>query len=152
MFSKLEQRSWIKIEVARGRSTKECFQGPCEACGDAALPYRSVTRSVKAFREGRDAVKDNLRTGRPHMNNTVQLLASCWMLIVDGLLLSKQWKSEYVRNLQSMRNNLRQNFQETENVFILSLSIMMLTALVLPLLHFCERGSGGLFVPLWRDH
>ena len=35
--------------------------------------------------------------------------------------------------------------RETENVFTLSLSIMMLTALVLPLLHFCERDSGGLF-------
>ena len=34
MFTKLEQRSWIKIEVARCRSTEECFQGLCEAlCG-----------------------------------------------------------------------------------------------------------------------
>ena len=31
MFTKLEQRSWIKIEVARGRSTQECFRGLCEA-------------------------------------------------------------------------------------------------------------------------
>ena len=27
MFTKLEQRSWIKIEVARARSTQECFHG-----------------------------------------------------------------------------------------------------------------------------
>ena len=34
MFTKLEQRSWIKIKVARCRSTQECFQGLCEAlCG-----------------------------------------------------------------------------------------------------------------------
>ncbi|KAJ4448832.1 hypothetical protein ANN_00223 [Periplaneta americana] len=38
MFTKLEQRSWIKIEVARGRSAQECFQGLREACDDAALP------------------------------------------------------------------------------------------------------------------
>ena len=32
---------------------------------------------VKAFREGRDAVQENLRTGRPHVEkNTLQLLAS----------------------------------------------------------------------------
>ena len=32
---------------------------------------------VKAFWEGRDAVQDNLRTGRPHVeNNTDQLIAS----------------------------------------------------------------------------
>ncbi|KAJ4450773.1 hypothetical protein ANN_02203 [Periplaneta americana] len=52
MFTKLEQCSWIKIEVARGRSAQECFQGLRESCGDAALPYRTVTRWAKAFREG----------------------------------------------------------------------------------------------------
>ncbi|KAJ4438964.1 hypothetical protein ANN_14918 [Periplaneta americana] len=52
ILTKLEQRSWIKIEVARGRSAQECFQGLREACGDAALPYRTVARWVKAFREG----------------------------------------------------------------------------------------------------
>ncbi|KAJ4433872.1 hypothetical protein ANN_16185 [Periplaneta americana] len=52
MFTKLEQRSWIKIEVARGRSAQECFQELHEACGDAALPYRTVARWVKAFWEG----------------------------------------------------------------------------------------------------
>ena len=39
MFAKLEQRSWIKIEVARGRSTQECCQGLREACGDAATTF-----------------------------------------------------------------------------------------------------------------
>ena len=65
------------MEVARGRSTQQCFQRLREACDDPALPYRTVSRWVKAFREGRDAVQDNLRIGRPHVeNNTVQLLAS----------------------------------------------------------------------------
>ena len=77
MFTKLEQRSWIKIKVARGQNTQEFVQGLREACGDVMLPYRTVTRLVKAFREGRDAVRYNLRTGRPHVeNNTVQLLVS----------------------------------------------------------------------------
>ena len=53
------------------------FQGLGEAWGDATLSYRTVARWVKAFREGRDAVQDNLRIGQPHVdNNTVQLLAS----------------------------------------------------------------------------
>ena len=77
MFTKLEQRSWIKIEVARGHSIQECFKGLSEAFGDAALPYRRVERWAKMFQEGRDAVHDNLRTGRPYLENiTVQLLAS----------------------------------------------------------------------------
>ena len=37
----------------------------------------AMQRWVKAFREGTDAVQDNLRTGQPHMeNNTVQFLVS----------------------------------------------------------------------------
>ena len=77
MFTKLEQRFWTKIEVARCRCTQEYFQGLREACDDAVLPYRTVARWVKTIREGRDAVQDNLRTGLPYVeNNIVQLLAS----------------------------------------------------------------------------
>jgi hypothetical protein len=42
MFTKQNQRYWIKIEVARGRSAQNCYQGLREAGGDAALPYRTV--------------------------------------------------------------------------------------------------------------
>ena len=61
MFIKLEQRPWIKIGVARGLSTQECFQVLRVACAGAALPHRTVARWVKAFREGRDAVQELLR-------------------------------------------------------------------------------------------
>ena len=33
MCTKLEQHTWIKIEVARGRNTQECFKGLHEALG-----------------------------------------------------------------------------------------------------------------------
>ena len=76
MFTKLEQRSWIKIEVARCRSTQECLQGLRETPGDTALPYPTVAGWVKVFRKGRDAVQDNLRRERPQVeNNKNQLLA-----------------------------------------------------------------------------
>ncbi|KAJ4448764.1 hypothetical protein ANN_00155 [Periplaneta americana] len=38
--------------MARGHSAQECFQELREACGDAALPYLTVARWAKAFREG----------------------------------------------------------------------------------------------------
>ena len=66
MFTKLEQRSWTKIEVARSHCTQECFQGLHEACGDAALPHRTVAGWVKMFRKGSDAVQNNLCKGKPH--------------------------------------------------------------------------------------
>ena len=79
MFTKLEQHSWIKIEVARDPSKQECFQGLCEACGNPALPYRTVALWVKTFREGRDAVQDNLHIGQPHSSTP------CFLLDADGL-------------------------------------------------------------------
>ena len=67
----------------------------------------------------------------------------------NGTLLSSVMRISSVcmrvMNIQSMRNNLRQNFQERQKMCLSSLSIMMMMALVLPLLHFCERDSGGLF-------
>ena len=53
------------------------FLGTDETRGNAAMPYRTVVLWVKALREGRDSTQDNLRTGRPHVeNNIFQLLAS----------------------------------------------------------------------------
>ena len=51
MFTKLEQRSWIEIEVARGRSTQECFQVLREAqwhdgfkcSGKARMSFRTTS-------------------------------------------------------------------------------------------------------------
>ncbi|PNF43745.1 hypothetical protein B7P43_G13766 [Cryptotermes secundus] len=82
MFTKQEQRSWIRIEVARSRSAQNCYQGLREARGDAALPYRTVARWVKLFREEKNAIQDNRRSGRPQVDNhTIQLLSS--LLDVD---------------------------------------------------------------------
>ena len=76
--------------MARGpNSIQKCFQGLREACDDALLPYRTVPR----FREGRDTVQDNLRTGRLHMdNNTVQLPAS--LLNVARLWTARELEAE----------------------------------------------------------
>jgi len=77
MFTKEDQCSRIKIEVARGCSAQTCFQGLREARGDAALPYRTVAQWVKLFHEGRDFIQDSCRSGRAHVgNHTTELLAS----------------------------------------------------------------------------
>jgi len=68
MFSKQEQRSWIKIECARGRTARQCHQGLQEACGESALPYRTVARWVKVFNEGRQNVADMRRPGHPNVS------------------------------------------------------------------------------------
>ena len=69
MFSKQEQRIWIKIECARSRTARQCHQGLQEACGQSALPYRTVARWVKAFNEGRHNVADMRRSGRSSVSD-----------------------------------------------------------------------------------
>ena len=76
MFSKQEQRSWIKIECARGRIARHCHQGLQEACGESALPYRTVARWVKAFNKGRQNVADMRWPGHPSVNEEVYALTA----------------------------------------------------------------------------
>ena len=68
MFSKQEQRSWINIERARGRTARQCHQDLQEACGETALPYRAVARWVKAFNEGCQNVADMRWPGHPSVS------------------------------------------------------------------------------------
>ncbi|PNF44127.1 hypothetical protein B7P43_G03184 [Cryptotermes secundus] len=76
MFSKQKQRSWIKIECTRGRTARQCHQGLQQACGESALPYRTVARWVKAFNEGRQNVADTRRPGRPSVSEEVYALSA----------------------------------------------------------------------------
>ncbi|GBM41086.1 hypothetical protein AVEN_28858-1 [Araneus ventricosus] len=81
MFRKTDQRSWIKIEVARSKNAPECYHGLREAC---ALPYRTVARWVEAFRAGRNESADLHRTDRPpipqYQNDIVSALLSINLL------------------------------------------------------------------------
>ena len=49
MFTKLEQRSWLKLKQA-GAKQQKSYRGLEEACGTTALPYRTAARWVQAFR------------------------------------------------------------------------------------------------------
>ncbi|GBL84277.1 hypothetical protein AVEN_118661-1 [Araneus ventricosus] len=73
MFSKQEQRNWIKIEYARSCTARQCHQGVFKRL---AFPYRTVARWVKAFNEGRQNVADMRRAGRPSVSEEVYAVAS----------------------------------------------------------------------------
>jgi len=79
MFTKLEQRSWLKIEAGRSKTARECYRGPVEVCGTAALPYRTVARWVQAFRTGRQNATDQPRPGTPSATEAqVSSVATLW--------------------------------------------------------------------------
>jgi len=54
----------------------ECHHSLQEACGESALPYRTVTRWVKAFNDGCQNVADMRRPGRPSVSEKVYALTA----------------------------------------------------------------------------
>ena len=58
MFSKYEQRCFIKIRIARGKNARQCHTTLLKACGRQTLPYRrpTVARWAYAFCRGREDV------------------------------------------------------------------------------------------------
>ena len=79
MFTKLEQRFWAKIEVAvplwhEVIVHKNVFR---DCVKHVAMQRCQISQWHDGFLESWDAVQDNFRTGRPHVeNNTVQFLTS----------------------------------------------------------------------------
>ena len=68
MFTKQEQRTWLKIQCAHRHTARQCHEGLVEAIGDAALPYRMVARLVRAFNEGHGNVEHIARSGCPSVS------------------------------------------------------------------------------------
>ncbi|GFT21111.1 HTH_48 domain-containing protein [Trichonephila clavipes] len=61
----VEQRACIKIAVLRGRNAIECHSELVDAIGNNALPYRTVSRWVGKFQQGRVPTSDEQRSRRP---------------------------------------------------------------------------------------
>jgi transposase len=66
----LEQRINIKFCAKLGKSASETLQMLTEAYGTDAMKKSSVSEWHKRFKEGREDVKDDERTGRPKTHQT----------------------------------------------------------------------------------
>ena len=60
MFSKYEQRYFIKIQIAGGKNARQCHTALLEACGRETLPYLTVARWAYTFCRGRKDVHQNV--------------------------------------------------------------------------------------------
>ena len=65
MFSKYEQKVFIKIQMARGKYFLQYYTELLEACSGETLPHRTVARWAYAFRGEREGVKKKRGAGRP---------------------------------------------------------------------------------------
>jgi hypothetical protein len=66
----LEQRINIKFCAKSGKSTSETLQMLTEAYGADAMKKLSAFEWHKRFKEGREEMKDDERTGRPKAHRT----------------------------------------------------------------------------------
>ena len=61
----MEQRLTIKFCFKAGKSAMETLQMVNAACGDQALTLSNVFRWYGRFRDGREDIEDDRRSGRP---------------------------------------------------------------------------------------
>ena len=87
MISKEDQSSWLKIECARGRNARQYYEGLQKACSEYALPYCTIARWVKAFKEGRQNMTDMPWPGHSAVREDV-------MQTVNMLVLVDRWAWE----------------------------------------------------------
>ncbi|GFR31022.1 HTH_48 domain-containing protein [Trichonephila clavata] len=62
--TRVEQRTYIKIAVLRGRNAMECHNELEEALGNNVLPYRTVAWWVGKFQQGCVSTSDEQRSGQ----------------------------------------------------------------------------------------
>jgi len=84
---RLEQRINIKFCAKLGKSASETLQLLKEAYGAAAMKKTMVFEWHKRFKEGRDDVKDDERSGRPRTRRTDENVEKVRKLVcTDGPL------------------------------------------------------------------
>jgi len=71
----LEQHYAVKFCAKHGKSVSETFQLLRRAYGDAVLSSTEVLRWHKAFKDGRESIENEQRTGRPSTSRTENNLA-----------------------------------------------------------------------------
>ena len=83
-MQKIEYRSYIKISAALGKSAKEITKELNDASGDQAPKYRTVSKWIKLFRESREVLEDDPRSGRPRTTLTRTNIQLVRQLIEDN--------------------------------------------------------------------
>ena len=73
MQENIEQRYAIKFCVKLNKSATETFASLTEAYGDATLSRTMIFKWHKAFKEGREDVEDDPRSGRPISQQMIKM-------------------------------------------------------------------------------
>jgi transposase len=80
-YGLLEQRINIKFCAKLGKSASETLQMLTVAYGADAMEKSSIAEWHKRFKEGREDMKDDERTGRPKTHRTDENVEKAWKLV-----------------------------------------------------------------------
>ena len=76
-MQKIEYRSYIKTRALLEISTKDIYQELEDAYPGQAPSYRCIAKWAQLFREGRESLEDDPRSGRPitaHTDENIKLV------------------------------------------------------------------------------
>ena len=82
----MEQRYAIKFCVKLRKSATKTFENLTEAYGEATMSKNMVFRWHKAFKEGRENVEDESRSGRPISSTNAQNVAVVLAMVMKDRL------------------------------------------------------------------
>ena len=102
-----EQRINLKFLVKLGKKPSECLQLLREVYGDDAMSQARVYEWHKRFRDGRESVDDDQKTGRPSTARTDENVSRVRDLVhADRRLTIRMITAELGRAKESVRNIL----------------------------------------------
>ena len=94
MEKTLEQRYAVKFCVKLNKTPKETWDMLNEAFGDACMSYSQAKKWHRTFREGREEVTDEARSGRPQTSRTDEHLTRVRELLDTDRRMSVRLISE----------------------------------------------------------
>jgi transposase len=107
---RLEQRINIKFCAKLGKSASETLQLLEEAYGAAAMKRTTVFEWHKRFKEGRDDVKDDERSGRPRTRRTNENVEKVRKLVgTDGSLSLRMMARKLNLHINTVREILAED-------------------------------------------
>lgn len=83
-MEKIEYRAYIKTRAVLGISATEIFEELVTAWGDNAPQYRTVAKWTALFKDGRESLEDDPRSGRPITEYTTDNIALVKQLIDEN--------------------------------------------------------------------
>lgn len=106
-----EQRAAIKFCARLGETASETYAKIVKVHGDSALSRAQVFRWHKEFKEGRESVEDEARSGRPvEMRNDANAQCVCALIHKDRRLTVRMLASELGMNRETVRQILTDDF------------------------------------------